>query len=201
MKTLAFIILAIVFGIITPVHAETGQELQLKKEGTDGPSLQETQKYIKEKMESINDVAGFPSALGYFTGSFRQVIEFDNCNIKIYIERTFDPDHDIHKDVSKETECDMSTANLYSSNDRIKEIDGDATCFSKLKYKEIERGILLDGFSNTITINTSDYKFSFDLSKSNHTLNKKLYKAFSRLVDLCKHIKPKRDIKNKSELF
>lgn len=202
----------ILIGSISLSYAETGQELQLKKEGTDGPSLEATQKYIKEKLESIRDAKGiavYPGGGGVGTGysdnAVKMQIDFDDCNLKLTIREIENKDKDTTINVIKVSECKNIRKldigyDYYEYYREIKATEITASCSSRVNFEKKSYGVIFDTFvkdSETVGEN----KLSVPLSQTNYSLNYKIAKAICHLEKLCSDMKPKRDIKDKDELF
>lgn len=181
----------------------------LKKEVLDGPSLGKTQQYIKEKLETIMDgdgISWWSAALGVGVGmsvSSNTQVSFDSCNATF---KTIQNDYDNaeYRDANIITKCDFSKAkvdNSYDIKGNINLYFRDIDCYYELKYRRHSYGILFDSFEDRKPEKETTNRFILPLSRSNFSLNKKLVKAFEHYVELCNTMKPKREIKDKDDLF
>lgn len=175
-------------------YAETGQELLLKKEETDGPLLQVTQKYIKEKLASISSTTSDDD-----TTYTKQTIDFDGCKVtSIHTVYWKENDRIMH---NYSTKCDMSgtAADDYYSGEKYGHLNIHADCIvDQTTYRY--SGLIFTTAEKSINSNLIN-NYLIYLSKNSQELNKKLVKAFMRLSDICSKMKKPREKQNKEEPF
>lgn len=189
----SFIITLLLIGSFSLTHAETGQELSLKKEETDGHSLKDTQQYIKEKLESIDVLSDDDDRR-----RFKQIINFDGC--KVVIDKSMYHLESGRIGLNWLNKCDLSGHRDHINyTDSAKSIIVNASCVEDLTTYHYS-GMIFTTTEKSVK-STDNHYFLILLGKSNTDRNKRIVKAFSRLSDICSKMEKPREKQNKNELF